>query len=556
MHISHSTEKIDATLDELESQCLDSSGEKEFDQTYRREPTAEEYETLTRVGSNLPLGCWLASLIGFTERFSYYGVSNLFQNYMQNAPNETPAGMLDLKSSVATSISFAWTFWVYISPVLGAWLADTYWGKFKSLFFFAILYVIGMTILFVTSLPQIASQTAHMVGFVVAIGIIGLSSGCMCASMSPFVGDQIERHRPYVKVDKSGKKVIVDSALTVQKSISLYYFMINVGSLACLPTSFLEMKVAYWAAFLLPLCFFSLMFSCLYFAKNKFVQVPPSEKIFSKCFRVIGLGIKNGFNLDGAKPALHPNNNYPWTDLFVEEVGRALYACKVFLLFPIFWVAYNQMNNTFITQAGQMDLYGLPSDVLLVVNSLTVLAVLPLCDSYIYPFIRRFTPFRAITRISWGFFFTGVSMMYAAILQYFINKDPLCSSHPSVCSELDWANRKHIGYQLPAYIILAFGEMLLQISGIEYAYTKAPASMKSFIMSLYLLTNAFGALIGISLGPVSVAKKMVWTFGSLGVSCFVTGIIFWLLFRHYNRYEEKLGSLDFQNSSEAEPEKQ
>lgn len=556
MYTSHTNQTLKSDLSELESQALDSTFEKDLEVCFQREPTAEEYETLERVSGSLPLSCWLACIIGFTERFSYYGVSNLFQNYMQYSPTEHPAGMLNLRSNVATSISFAWTFWVYISPVLGAWLSDTHWGKFKSIFIFAIVYFVGLIILFVTSLPQITSQTVHLVGFIVAIIAIGLSSGCMNASMSPFVGDQIERHRPYVKVTKDDKKIIVDSALTVQKAISLYYFMLNLGSLSVVATSFLEVKVAYWAAFLLPLCFFCLLFSCLYFAKKKFAKFPPSEKIYSKCFKVISLGLRNGVKLEAAKPSLNPDKNYPWTDLFVDEVSRALYACKVFLLFPIFWVALNQMNNTFISQAGQMNLYGLPSDVLLVVNSLTVLTIIPLCDKLIYPFIRKFTPFRAITRISWGFFFTGVSMVYAAILQHFINSDPNCSSNPHNCSDFDLSNRKHVGYQLPAYIILAFGEMLFQMAGIEYAYTKAPASMKSFIVSLFLITNAFGSLIGILLGPVSIPSKMVWTFGSLGVSCFLAGASFWLLFRHYNRFEEQLGLLDFQKLSETEEVKQ
>lgn len=544
--MSFSDSSIDKALSESNIQVVQvESSQDPVVSNDGREPTEDELATLPRVSGKIPLRCWLVSLVGLTERVAFYGVTTTFQNYMQYLPTHNPAGMLDLQSNVATSISFSFQFWCYLSPTFGAWISDTYWGKFKTIMVAAVTYAIGLAILFATSLPVIHSRTTQMVGFFVAIIVIGSSSGAINANCSPFMGDQVDRHRPYIKVLKNGDKVIVDSAITLQRSISLFYFMNNVGAFSCIATTFMEFRIGFWAAYLLPLCFLSLLFTVIFLCKKKYVKKPISDKIISKCFRVIFIACKNKFNFDLARPSANPNANFPWTDLFVDEVRRSLYACKVFLLFPVFWICYNQTSNNLVTQAGQMELYGLPNDALTGFNALTCIIIIPIYEKILFPFIRRFTPFRAITRITCGFFITSIAMVYAAVLQSYILKTQACVSNPSSCPASFHTSRLHIATEVPTYILLGIAEVLLVATGIEYAYTKAPSSMKSFIMALYLLTDAVGSLIGISLGPVSVPLKVIWTFTGLSVCLVLCGIIFWFCFKHYNYQEEALGNLDF-----------
>lgn len=51
--------------------------------------------------------------------------------------------------------------------------------------------------------------------------------------------------------------------------------------------------------------------------------------------------------------------------------------------------------------------------------------------------------------------------------------------------------------------------------------------MKSFIMSLFLLTSAAGSLLGMIVAPLARDPFMVWFYGGLGVCCFVSGVMFW-----------------------------
>merc|ERR1712061_217520 len=57
------------------------------------------------------------------------------------------------------------------------------------------------------------------------------------------------------------------------------------------------------------------------------------------------------------------------------------------------------------------------------------------------------------------------------------------------------ANSVHMMLLLPQYIILTCGEILFSITGLEFAYTQSPASMKAVVQALYLLTTAGGNLI-------------------------------------------------------------
>lgn len=538
--VARGTEKVGST-----SASDDLSLQELIETTEGGTPTAYEMEHLRHVAERFPLSCLLVAIVELSERFSYYGLSVPFQNYMQNGPNDVPAGALSLNQLGATALSYFFQFWCYVTPVLGGWLADTYWGKYKTIFISCLVYFVGILILFVTSVPSITSHNVAMGGFIVALVVIGLGTGGVKSNVSPLIADQIPKTRPIIKVLKSGERVVQDPNLTIQNVFMFFYLMINIGSLSVMATTQLEHKKGFWAAYLLPLCFFLIAIITLVLGKNKYVKVPVGDKTINRTFQCAWVGIVNKFNLDAAKPLIHPENQYPWDDLFVEELRRAIYACKVFAFYPIYWVVYGQMTNNFISQAGQMEAHGIPNDFLQAFNSIAIIICIPLCERIIYPFVRRFTPFRAITKIYFGFMFGAAAMVYAAVLQHYIYKAGPCFDAPLNCEGFkNVPNHVNVLIQIPAYVLISLSEILASITGLEYAYTKAPVKMKSFVMSLFLLTNAFGSALGIAVSPTAEDPKLVWTYTGLACACFAAGWIFWFTFKHYNKKEEELNSLE------------
>lgn len=68
--------------------------------------------------------------------------------------------------------------------------------------------------------------------------------------------------------------------------------------------------------------------------------------------------------------------------------------------------------------------------------------------------------------------------------------------------------------------------------------------MKSFIMSMFLLTNAGGALLGLAISPVAKDPNLVWLYTGLAAGSVVAAAVFWVLFNHYNATEDSMNELD------------
>lgn len=86
------------------------------------------------------------------------------------------------------------------------------------------------------------------------------------------------------------------------------------------------------------------------------------------------------------------------------------------------------------------------------------------------------------------------------------------------------------------------------VTGLEYAYTKAPPSMKSFVQSLYLFTSAIGSALNEALVPATGDPDIMWMYTGVGVASVATALIFWLTFHHYDAQEEEMNKLDAHDS--------
>lgn len=93
-------------------------------------------------------------------------------------------------------------------------------------------------------------------------------------------------------------------------------------------------------------------------------------------------------------------------------------------------------------------------------------------------------------------------------------------------------------------MFIGISEIFASVTGLEYAYMKAPPSMKSFVQSMYLLTNAFGYAIGEAFTPLVGDPEILWLFTGLCVGSFCVGCLFWVLFHKYDAMEDAVNSLD------------
>ncbi|KTW29526.1 uncharacterized protein T551_02142 [Pneumocystis jirovecii RU7] len=514
------------------------------------EPTEEEISTLRRVSDKIPFSAYLVVAIEFCERFTYYGLSNPLQNCIQYSPTDMIPGVLGLKQSGATALNSFFSFWVYVTPIIGAIVADQYLGRYWTILWFSCIYFVGQLVLIFTSLPFAIERNLSLAGMIIAMIIIGLGTGGIKANVSPLVAEQYHLEKPIVKTLPTNERVIIDYDVTIQRIFLLFYFSINMGSFGGTATIFLEKYVGFWAAFLLPACVFIVGMAILIAGKSRYTCQVPEGSVVLNAIRAMYIAAKNGFSLEKAKPSKsNGKDKLYWDDTFIDELGITLVACKIFIYYPIYWVSYIQMATNLISQAGTMQLHGVPSELTQQVNPLTLILLIPVFNYYVYPTLRKYgILFRPITRITMGFFFGSVSMAYTAIIQAKIYNSPPCYKYPGKMQYCDAITREgqpnnvHIAYQIPSFFFVGVSEIFASITGLEYAFTKAPASMKSFVMSLFLLTNTGGSLIQMMLTPLSRDPILVWLYTSVSIVIFIAGCLFWFLFKKYNKVEDEMNS--------------
>lgn len=521
------------------------------------EPTEAENASLRHIGDKIPYSAWLVAVVELAERFTYYGLTGPFQNYMQNpraivSEGGLRPGALGLGQSSATALSYFFQFWCYVTPILGAIVADAWLGRYKAIMAFSMVYLCGLIVIFVTSLPGPLDNGAGLPGLVVTMIILGLGTGGIKSNVSPLIAEQYTETKSRIKTLPSGERVIVDPAVTIQSLYNIFYWCINIGSLSSIATVWLELKIDFWAAYLLPFCFFFIAIVVLVIGRKKYIVRPPSGSVLIDAAKALWIGLKNGRNMEAAKPSHQIANggvtSVTWNDQFIDELKRALVASRVFLFFPVYWLVYGQMVSNFVSMAGTMETHGIPNDLLFNLNPITIIIFIPIVEKGLYPMLRRAKiPFRPITRITFGFLLAALAMVYAAICQNIIYKAGPCYEFPMAdeCSNGgEIPNKVHVAIQIPAYIFIGLSEIFASITGLEYAFTKAPPSMKSLVTSIFLLQTAFGSALGIALSPTSKDPKLVIMYASIAAATFVAGSLFWFCFRKYNQVEEELNKLD------------
>jgi POT family proton-dependent oligopeptide transporter len=155
-----------------------------------------------------------------------------------------------------------------------------------------------------------------------------------------------------------------------------------------------------------------------------------------------------------------------------------------------------------------MNTHGLPNDIMSNLDPFALIILIPLFDLVIYPALRkagiRFTP---IKRITAGFLTGSMAMIWAAVIQAYLYKHSDCGSHAAECKTTVNIN---VWAQTGSYILIAISEIFASITGLEYAFTKAPRNMRSLVMSCFLVMIAIAAAIGEAFITVSEDPLLVW----------------------------------------------
>lgn len=152
-----------------------------------------------------PKGLYLLYVTEMAERFSYYGMRAIFTLYMINA--------LVFDKATASQVYGSYTGLVYLTPLLGGYIADRYWGNRRSIIFGGLLMAIGQFFMFMSGSLFEDVGTATMLMYT-GLGFLIFGNGFFKPNISTMVGQL------YREGDQR-----VDSAFTI------FYQGINMGAL-------------------------------------------------------------------------------------------------------------------------------------------------------------------------------------------------------------------------------------------------------------------------------------------------------------------------------------
>jgi POT family proton-dependent oligopeptide transporter len=202
-----------------------------------------------------PKGLYVLFATEFWERFSYYGMRAIFFLFMTDR--------LMYAVDKASNIYGSYTGLVYLTPLIGGYVADRYWGNRKSIFVGGALMAIGQFILFgcATVAPDSAlASTLLWTGLAFLI----FGNGFFKPNISTMVGQL------YPEGDNTRK----DSAYTI------FYMGINAGAfLSPLICGYLGEKVDFKWGFLAAGVGMIISLVIFYFTKDKYVVSHTGEQL-------------------------------------------------------------------------------------------------------------------------------------------------------------------------------------------------------------------------------------------------------------------------------------
>lgn len=368
------------------------------------------------------------------ERFSFYGMKAILAvfltQYLYLMDGSDGKAMDEARS---TELVHWFNFAFYLTPFIGAILADVFFGKYRVIMFLSIVYCAGHAAL--ALMGQFGNSEWWMISGLV---LIALGAGGIKPCVSAHVGDQFGALNSHF----------------LSRVFNWFYFSINLGAVASMLLTpwLLEWYGPHWA-FGVPGVLMAIATFIFWLGRHRFAHVPAG-----------GIGfLQEAFGRDG--------------------IIAILKLAPVYLFVAVFWALFDQTGSTWIFQSQNMDrnflgFNWLPSQIQSL-NSVFVLSFIPIFSYFIYPFVQKFWPLSSLRKMGVGFLLMTAAFVLVSIIQEWI----------------DAGDRPNIGWQITAFALLTASEILISIVALEFAYTQAPRKMKSFIMCFYLAAVAIGNLL-------------------------------------------------------------
>lgn len=440
----------------------------------------------------------------FWERFSYYGMRAILLYYMYYELNK---GGLGLDQSTANSIMAVYGSQVYMSGIIGGWIADRLLGTTRTVLYGGVLIMLGHIVL---ALP------GGLTTLFASMALIVIGTGLLKPNISSIVGDL------YAENDNRR-----------DSGFSIFYMGINMGALiAPLIVGTVGLQYNFHLGFGLAAIGMALGLVVFWATKKKYLGLagsyvpnPLTKEERKKIFTTIGIGIVvvavAGYILITAGimtidvftmivsilgiviPTIYFIVMYRSNKTNADEKSRVLAYIPLFVAAMMFWAIQEQGSIILAQYADQRTNLALGSIEISPAwfQSLNPLFIIAFAPVFAWMWIKLgdrqpTTP----VKFSMGLLFAGLSFLVMIIPAYMSGTESLVSPWWLVLS----------------FFLVVLGELFLSPVGLSATTKLAPAAFAAQTMSLWFLTNASAQAINAQVVKLYSPENEIIYFGVIG----------------------------------------
>jgi len=382
-----------------------------------------------------PTGFWFVFTGELAERASYYGMRTLLALYMIDVLGFTQAG--------GATVMKAFMAACYLTPFVGGWVAERYLGRYKTILYYSVPYILGHLIL---------GGVQNRTGLFIALALLAFGSGAIKPNTSVLMG---------MIYDAEGKESLLNEAF------SFYYAAINIGAALTsftLPLIVVAQGGQYGLALMVPAVLMAAAFGAFAFGRRWY----PNENVRDT----------QGVRKSEAQRA--------------AERQTLLRIGGVFLAIAIFWLIYDQNADTWIYFAqSHTDLrlwgtVGLTANQLQALNPVFIVALTPVFN-WIWNTARRRRGGRAVPDTSKMLVGFAIVVGTSAIMAY----AGWLSGHAVIS----------VWWVVLATFVMTLAELCISPVGLEFAYRQAAPGTKSIVTAAFWMMVFVGDTLGLTLAP-------------------------------------------------------
>ncbi|XP_068423127.1 solute carrier family 15 member 2 [Clinocottus analis] len=360
-------------------------------------------------GTNYPVSICFIVVNEFCERFSYYGMKAVLTLYF--------VSYLHWDQDLSTAVYHAFSSLCYFTPVLGALIADSWLGKFRTIVYLSLVYVVGHVVKSVGAIPTVGNSNVHISLSMLGLVLIAFGTGGIKPCVAAFGGDQFD--------EEHGRER--------QKFFSIFYMAINAGSLlSTVITPILRGDVqcfggdCYALAFGVPAALMIVALVVFIAGGGLYKRNPPQGNILLEVCSCIGFAIKNRW-----RRSQYDSQRKHWLDWaeekypkrLIQEVKMLLRVLLLYIPLPMFWALFDQQGSRWTLQATRMNMaigesFVIKPDQMQMLNALLILVFVPVFDLLVYPLVGfcriNVTPLR---KMATGMVFAALAFGAAALVE-------------------------------------------------------------------------------------------------------------------------------------------